>query len=67
MNQFNLRRKKILRILGRLIPYKGNVAWEMEIGPIVIQWAHGKGSWGKKANSFILGKLYIWKDPFWNR
>lgn len=48
------------RFLSKLVPFRGNTWWEMQIGPLVLQIRHKtpmvKGA--KLFNAFI--------DPWWN-
>ena len=45
-------------------PFKGSFGYEVQIGPIVIQYAH-KEIEHKHKNTFYLGRLCIWFDSMW--
>jgi hypothetical protein len=40
--------------------FAGLVAYEVQVGPLVIQWFHKH-----HRRSHRLGRLRLWRDPFW--
>jgi len=53
-------------LLRRLIPFKGTYAYEIQVGPQVIQWFHKQG---RKAvgTHYVsgIGPLRFWVDSHW--
>ena len=46
--------RKLRRVLRRLIPFRGYFAWEVQVGPLVVQWR-------------LFPTPYVGKfsDPYW--
>ena len=50
-------------MLGPLVfPFRGNCLWEMQIGPLVIQWGH-TSPWNR--NGILGSPLRLWIDKAW--
>lgn len=60
-------------------PFKGNSAYEWQIGPFVLMWFHTK-QYGRQARrryyneylnaylwEFSAGRFLVWNDPLWQR
>ncbi len=64
------RLRKVYLRLHDIKPFRGSVAWESNIGPIVVLWRHdGKEwshntSWRKFDKSW--GKLCVWWNSAWS-
>lgn len=61
--------EELLRLIRKLRPFKGNCAYESQVGPWVLQWRHDGYPWKKSypitGKGFTLGKLHIWRDQQW--
>lgn len=58
------------KVLRKMVPFKGCVAYEMQLFSLVIQWKlSGTWSTGYWSQNTVLerGKLTIWRDTMWNR
>jgi len=55
-------RKKLGRVAHRLIPFKGMVAYEMQVGPVVVQYHYESRNWRTTVG---IGKLRTWYDSQW--
>lgn len=63
-----LRRKLCRRrILRRMLPFKGQFAYEMQIMPIVLQWRHDGQGWSKatRGRGLTIGNFHTWYDSAW--
>jgi hypothetical protein len=59
-------------MLKRIIrkPFRGQYAYEIQIGPLVIQWRHDGKAWAKThgiSHGITINKLSLWKDSLWRR
>lgn len=63
--------------LRRAVPYKGNFAWEVQVGPFVFFWLHrdverqsrGKRYFNEYLKAWLweirAGRFLVWNDPLW--
>lgn len=55
-------------ILGRLVPYRGQYAYEVQIGALVCMFYHKQGRHVVRSNyqdSVGIGPLRFWQDKYW--
>ena len=43
--------------MGRWRAFKGSFFYELQLGPLVVQWKHSELVDGRQ--------LRVWRDPFW--
>lgn len=43
----------------RTMAYRGAFAYELQVGPVVVQWFH------VDPPDFAHGRLLVWRDRFW--
>ena len=69
--RFRRFRERVGRVFRRLIPFRGNCAWETQVGAWVFQIKHpestvtlanGRGTWVMGGSRLT---IWIWKDPHW--
>jgi hypothetical protein len=66
------------RWLRRAFPFKGNWAWESQIGPLVFQWFHDAEASKSQRSKFYrnrilkswlwhfrVGRFHVWNDSLW--
>lgn len=59
-------KRKIKRVISRLRPIKGQFAYELQVGPWVIQWRHDGKCWSVPVKGgFTAGPLTVWPDIYW--
>jgi len=49
-------------LLRAAVPWKGQNLYEMQFGPVVVQWGHREPF---ERNGLLGTPLHIWKDRFW--
>jgi hypothetical protein len=54
------------RFLRKLRPFKGLWFWEIQVGPLVIQWQHAENRpKGQLHHDHWYQRLHVWHDHFW--